>query len=690
MENTVRSQIYRICFVYFSLIALVVWQTHFVVVGIESNPYLNCLIIAVFLFGSLKGILSITSMSNEKLALDALREAYDDAVMRRDEQARDPLWRHHRCFEPAVVFQPPKLLGPIYDLAMDEIRRARTVRLSVETMSSLLHAVDRKIITERSLLAYLTGLSIFLGLIGTFIGLMEMVGSVGGIIGGLARSDNASADSIKQLIRDLEAPLIGMATGFSSSLFGLFGSLILGLVARFGAQASNAIRDELEGWLAQMARIESEREVEHGALPVDRNDMARFGGAAVAVMSGVRRTNQTLARAADAIRLLATRQTEQSEVIFQVCSQLETVAQQHSELRDALVRTSSAQAEVGMLRQEVQRGMQTVGDRLDAGLARVGGAMREAQDGMQDALDQASARHLEAIRLSHEVARGVDERTRVIEGQLVMDRDRHRQTLQMLDDVLSAQRDHHEAGLRDVSQGFVRLEATVGQAVAQMETRIGQQGGQLTSLQNGLAGLGDALNVVGGRVDQTVGQLTAAVDQRMATQGDTLQRVAHHQAELGRILSLLSRKMDKDTAELGAGLQQTLGEGLSHVVTAVERSQGRLAEVLQDVSRQQESVAKALESAAPSRDVGEDLRELGQSMRRALSEGFEGLGETVAHQIGTLAGAHVGPPPNLSPSDLDEVVDAQAQAQRSAPTVDPFVMELRRKAAQVLNSRRAG
>jgi hypothetical protein len=307
MENTVRTQIYRICFVYTMLVGLLVWQTHFVMVGIESNPYLNGLIIIVFLFGSLKGILSITSMSNEKLALDALKEAYDDSVTRRDEQARDPLWRHHRCFEPPILFRPPLLLGHIFDLAMDEIRRARTVRISVETMASLLHAVDRKIVTERSLLAYLTGLSIFLGLIGTFIGLMEMVGSVGGIIGGLARSDNASADSIKQLIRDLEAPLVGMATGFSSSLFGLFGSLILGLLARFGAQASNAVRDELESWLAQMARIESEREVEHAGLPVDRNEVARFGGAAVAVMSGVRRTNQTLARAADAIRLLATR-----------------------------------------------------------------------------------------------------------------------------------------------------------------------------------------------------------------------------------------------------------------------------------------------------------------------------------------------------------------------------------------------
>lgn len=689
MENTVRAQIYRICFVYFLLVCLVVWQHHFVLMGLYSNIYLNGLIVAVFVFGSLKGILSITGVANEKLALDALREAYDDAVTRRDEQARDPLWRHHRCFEPAIVFQPPRLLGPIFDLAMDEIRRARTVRLSVETMSSLLHAVDRKIVTERSLLGYLTGLCIFLGLIGTFIGLMEMVGSVGGIIGGLARADNASADSIKQLIRDLEAPLVGMATGFSASLFGLFGSLILGLLARFGSQASNAIRDDLESWLAQMARIESEREVEHAGLPLDRADMARFGGAAVAVMGGIRRTNQTLARAADAIRLLSTRQAEQTEVIFRVCSQLETLAQQHAELRDALVRTSNAQMEVGLLRQEVQRGIAGVGDRLDSGLARVGGALRDTQIGVQDAVDQASARHLEAIRLSHDLVRGVDERTRVIEGQLAMDRDRHRQAVRMLDDVLSVQRDVQEAGLREIGQGFARLEAGVGQAVAQMETRVGQQVGQIASLQNGVVGLLDEVGAVGTQFGAAIGALSGEVEQRLAAQGDSLQQVSHHQAELARILSLLSRRMDKEAVELGSGLQETLGAGLSRVVSAVESSHGRLAETLQEVSRQQESVARALESTAPARPLSEDLLELGQTMRRALADGFDGLGETVATHIGVLAGAHLASPPGGSQAELD-VVEAEAEAQTSKPAVDPFALELRRKAAQVLAARRAG
>src|SRR6184192_2591143 len=104
---------------------------------------------------------------------------------------------------------------------------------------------------------YLIGVLVFLGLLGTFYGLLETVRSVGGVIGALNVSTSDLVRAFADLKAGLESPLHGMATAFSSSLFGLAGSLVLGFLDLQAGQAQNRFYNELEEWLSTYTRLSS-------------------------------------------------------------------------------------------------------------------------------------------------------------------------------------------------------------------------------------------------------------------------------------------------------------------------------------------------------------------------------------------------------------------------------------------------
>ena len=116
--------------------------------------------------------------------------------------------------------------------------RADRVAISAQTMRAFLDSLANRLDEARDISRYLTGLLVFLGLLGTFWGLIETVGSVGSIINNLKVGGDADAvfDALKQ---GLAAPLGGMGISFSSSLFGLAGSLILGFLDLQTSQAQN-------------------------------------------------------------------------------------------------------------------------------------------------------------------------------------------------------------------------------------------------------------------------------------------------------------------------------------------------------------------------------------------------------------------------------------------------------------------
>src|SRR6202035_3666600 len=152
-----------------------------------------------------------------------------------------------RLADPGLALsRPPTLLAP-----MAAILGERTGRMAISPtiMRSLLDSIATRLDEARDLSRYMTGLLIFLGLLGTFWGLIETVGSVGKVIDGLKVGGDAAQvfDSLKE---GLAAPLGGMGISFSSSLFGLAGSLVLGFLDLQTSQAQNRFYTDLEDWLA--------------------------------------------------------------------------------------------------------------------------------------------------------------------------------------------------------------------------------------------------------------------------------------------------------------------------------------------------------------------------------------------------------------------------------------------------------
>ncbi len=129
--------------------------------------------------------------------------------------------------------------------------------LSTLSMRSLLDGIASRLDESRDLSRYNIGLLIFLGLLGTFWGLLETVGSIKNVVGNLSVSSGDISTTFNNLKSGLEAPLSGMGTAFSSSLFGLSGSLILGFLDLQASQSQNRFYNDLEEWLSSLTRLSS-------------------------------------------------------------------------------------------------------------------------------------------------------------------------------------------------------------------------------------------------------------------------------------------------------------------------------------------------------------------------------------------------------------------------------------------------
>src|ERR1700746_864042 len=197
-------------------------------IAFMANPALNGLIILVLLIGI-------------GLALRQILRLYPEIAWVNGFRLGDPS---------VAVKRSPVLLAP-----MAFILRSRPGRMTIsaQMMRGSLDSIATRLDEARDISRYMTGLLVFLGLLGTFWGLIETVGSVGKVIDGLKVGGDAGAlfDTLKE---GLAAPLGGMGISFSSSLFGLAGSLILGFLDLQSSQAQNRFYTELEDWLASTVR----------------------------------------------------------------------------------------------------------------------------------------------------------------------------------------------------------------------------------------------------------------------------------------------------------------------------------------------------------------------------------------------------------------------------------------------------
>ncbi len=211
--------------VFVILVGLVAFVLHTQIeVAFMANPGLNALII---------GVLAIGIM----LSMRQVLRLYPEIAWVNNFRLADP---------GLAVDRPPVLLAP-----MAAILRSRVgqMAMSSQLMRGILDSIATRLDEARDISRYMTGLLVFLGLLGTFWGLIETVSSVGGVIQGLKASGDAG--SMFDSLRDgLAAPLSGMGISFSSSLFGLAGSLVLGFLDLQSSQAQNRFYTELEDWLS--------------------------------------------------------------------------------------------------------------------------------------------------------------------------------------------------------------------------------------------------------------------------------------------------------------------------------------------------------------------------------------------------------------------------------------------------------
>ena len=195
------------------------------------SPYLNGFILSVFIFGVFASFWQMRALFSavgwiEGFALDRPGHEFVKA---------------------------PRLLASLAALLSDSRSRKS---INASSASSILDSVSTRLDESRDILRYIVNLLIFLGLLGTFYGLATTIPAVVDTIRTLAPTEGGSSiDSFDNLMTGLEEQLGGMGTAFASSLLGLAGSLVVGLLEIFAGHGQNRFYMELEEWLSSITKV---------------------------------------------------------------------------------------------------------------------------------------------------------------------------------------------------------------------------------------------------------------------------------------------------------------------------------------------------------------------------------------------------------------------------------------------------
>lgn len=299
--------------VFLALVALMVAVLQReVTIAFMANPGLNGVIIAVGFIGVILAFRQVIRLFREVRWVNSFRVA-------------DP---------GLTVDRAPVLLAPMATMLGDRVGR---MAISTTTMRSLLDSLATRLDEGRELSRYLTGLLVFLGLLGTFWGLIETVTSVGRVINGLSTQGELGT-IFEDMKRGLAEPLGGMGIAFSSSLFGLSGSLVLGFLDLQASQAQNRFYTEVEDWLSSTVRdmsvIGEDGEVPAGGVSVA--DLQRaFDRLQQAIVEGgsSQRSTAAMANLAEGIQGLVNHVRSEQQLMREW---IETQAAEQSEVRRLL------------------------------------------------------------------------------------------------------------------------------------------------------------------------------------------------------------------------------------------------------------------------------------------------------------------------------------------------------------------
>ncbi|MFP6712326.1 MAG: flagellar motor protein MotA [Rhodospirillales bacterium] len=290
--------------------------------------------------------------------------------------------RYRKSSGAVSSIKPPKLLSSMATMLGE---RQDSLSLSTLSMRSLLDGIASRLDESRDLSRYTIGLLIFLGLLGTFWGLLETVGSIKNVIDNLSISGGDFAGVFENLKSGLSAPLSGMGTAFSSSLFGLAGSLVLGFLDLQASQSQNRFYNDLEEWLSSLTRLSS------GALTIegDQSVPAYVQALLEQTAESLENLQRTLARGAESNIQSNTNLTRLTESLGTLGDQMRAeqnllikLAESQTDLRSTLDRLATATTQVGSGMDEAT---QTHIRNIDVYMARL---LEELASGRDDVVQQ--------------------------------------------------------------------------------------------------------------------------------------------------------------------------------------------------------------------------------------------------------------------------------------------------------------
>lgn len=349
----------------FLVVALLVAAVLFPVIwrAFLFNPWLNGLILAVLLTGIVYNLRRILAL---RPALEWI-EAYRMGA---------PLGRR----------EPPAILAPILTVLGERDRRGRT-QLAPVTARHLLDSAAARLEETRDIARYQTSLLIFLGLLGTFWGLIEAIGAIGNVISGLSIGSGDFVALFDEMKEGLRKPISGMGTAFGASLFGLAGSLVVGFLDLQASQAQNGFTNELEEWLGGMTR--------HGASEAVPTELAGGPPLPAYVTGLLQQTAESLDRLQGLMARSEDGRAQLHAVLHQLAERLAALGEGMQREQELLARLADGQAA------------------LARELARPAGGLADEQvRGHIRNLD------LQLGRLVEELARGRNELTREIKHEL--------------------------------------------------------------------------------------------------------------------------------------------------------------------------------------------------------------------------------------------------------------------------------
>lgn len=277
-----------------------------------TNPGLNGLILGVLVVGILLALIQVFRLIPEVRWVNSFRQGRADLDIGR---------------EPVMLAPMKALLG----------QSGHDMSISTSSMRSILDSIGNRLDESRDISRYLIGLLVFLGLLGTFWGLLQTIGSIGDTIQSLDPNSGNANDVLDALKSGLKAPLDGMGTAFSSSLFGLAGSLVLGFLDLQAGRAQTRFYTELENWLSSVTDLASDLALSPGASADEVRAHLDVLAQRLQAQGGGGKVSEALANLVESIQEMVRHMREEQKITRE---QLNQQGKQQKELLDMMGKLS--------------------------------------------------------------------------------------------------------------------------------------------------------------------------------------------------------------------------------------------------------------------------------------------------------------------------------------------------------------